>query len=217
MNEKTLRDLIAGSVPDQRYVASRFLSIFSWGRPPVPWDIADWINYEVSKHEIKSIGVTGSLSPSVITSSGFDNPIEINAFAKSYALWKEGIDWKYVIEDSPGMEKTVPWPNPYLPVDFDLWDGATPFFDSEAIFTDLPFSHHLVDLNMGFLDEGPYAETGRPYKLILMGFLEGHEGPGDILNWAQSRGYVTTEHRAPITNWETVQELVYRLVVASLV
>ncbi len=190
------------------WIAPRYGSLFSWGRPPLPWDLADLINAELQTHQVSSVGVTGSICPSVLTAVGYGAPgREINVFAYA-SRWSEHIGWSNVIADSPGMELDHPWSDPYLPVHPHFWDGATPFFRSEALFADLPFDHPCVRLKQQFLRE-------HHYKVILLGFLEGHDGPDDMLRWAEARGYGIAEHRDTLREREKRIELEYRLVVAT--
>ena len=191
------------------WIGPRYASLFSWGRPPLPWDLADLIHAELAAHQVSSVGVTGSICPSVLTALGYAAPgREINIFA-NHSRWDDCIGWNNVVEDSPGMEKSHPWSDPYLPVKAHFWDGATPFFRSEALFVDLPFSHHCVRLKMKFLDE-------HQYKVILLGFLEGHDGPEDLLRWATEQGYTICEHRGEKLFYREQRiELEYRLAIAT--
>jgi hypothetical protein len=69
------------------YIAPSFASLFASGRPALPWEIADTINIMLANHQIESIGVTGSLCPSVLTAIGYGAPErKINAFAY-YSQW----------------------------------------------------------------------------------------------------------------------------------
>lgn len=194
---------------NNKFIAPRFLSLFGWGRPPLPWSIADTIAELLQKHGVARIGVTGSLSPSVLVAIGYGDPKrQVNAFARS-SLWEEGMGWNDVIEDSPNMELSRPWANPYLPTEnVHFWDGASPFFYSDALFVDLPFSHPQVGLKIEHLKD-------QEYRLILCGFLESHDGPTDVLDWCASNGYATKEHAGVITNVEKSESLTYRLVAAT--
>lgn len=192
------------------WIGPQFASLFCWGRPPIPWDIADKLSMLLKEHAIANIGVSGSLSPSILTAVAFDAPDRhINTFA-FVSMWNEAAGWDYVIEDSPGMEETHPWATYYLPATnkrLHFCEGATPFFASEALFVDLPFSHRAMHLKLNSLRDN--------YKLVLLGFLEGHDGPMDLLEWVGRNGYSTDEVVASIENAETGQSLHYRLVSAT--
>ena len=67
---------------NRHWIGPRYASLFSWGRPPLPWDLADLIHGELAAHQVSSVGVTGSICPSVLTAFGYDAPErEINIFA----------------------------------------------------------------------------------------------------------------------------------------
>lgn len=163
------------------WVGPQFAPWFASSRPQICWETADYINYFLKKHNITSIGVTGSLSPSVLISLAYGNDErEVNGFY-SKGMWDEIDGWNYVIGDSPGMEKTHPFAEFNIPFNeqITVWDGASPFFHSEAIFSDLPFSHKCVRLDMKFLKD-------KPYKVIVLGFLEGYEGPQDVYEFYEN-------------------------------
>lgn len=190
------------------YIAPQFASLFWSGRPAIPWEIADIINIVLAEHNIQSIGVTGSLHPSIAAAIGYGAPDRhINAFAFKSA-WDDGIGWNNVIDDSPGMEDTHPAANQYLPSHLLLWDGATPFFRSEAIFADLPFSHSLVGLDLKHLDT-------REYRLMLLGFMAEHEGPHDLMKWLDDHHYLLVDYHGNTHVPEGPGSLAYRLVVAT--
>lgn len=195
---------------DRPWIAPRFASLFTCSRPPLSWNMADQISGLLDVHQILSIGVTGSLAPSVLTTLAYGNPErQVNAFASS-STWDEVQGWSCMLGDSPGMEKTHPSGNPYLPVEnVRIWDGAYPFFRSEALFVDLPFSHPAVRLKLEHLNEFKY-------RLVLLGFLESYDGPLDVLGWLESRGFKTEEHVDSIKDVERSLKLSYRLVVATL-
>ncbi len=189
------------------WIGPRFLSLFGAGRPALSWELADHINQLLVEENIQSIGVTGSLCPSVLTAVGYGAPDrEINAYAFN-SRWSEGVGWNCVVEDSPGMEKEVPWSNPYLPVEVNFWDGATPFFTSEAMFIDLPFSHNAVHLRLSSFE-------GYHPRLLLLGFLESYDGPEDVLEFAKANGYEFEEMAGRVTYAEKSEELSYRLITA---
>jgi hypothetical protein len=187
------------------HIAVRYLSLFSWGRPPLPWGLADKINIALREHDIASVGVTGSLCPSVLTALAYGSPErEVNAFNYK-SRWSDGTGWNCVLDDSPGMELDAPRAKPYLPVSsVHFWDGATPFFYSQALFVDLPFEHSHVRLKIDHLN-------GFDHRLLMLGFLDEHDGPVDVLDWAMSKGYEVSEHAEKITNVEKSMSLVYRL------
>ena len=191
------------------YIAQRHLSLFTWGRPPIPWGIADIISNTLKEHNIKDVGLTGSLSPSIIVALGCENKERlINAFA-SRSLWDEGTGWNYMIEDSPGMEKDLPFINTFLPsINLDIWDGATPFFGSNALFIDLPLSHPSVNLDIKWINE-------RDHELLFLGFLEEYSGPLDVKEWALKKGYEFKVHKEKIFNEEDSKSLEYTLVICS--
>jgi hypothetical protein len=191
------------------WIGPRFLSLFSSGRPPLPWNLADRINETLQQNDIRSVGVTGSLCPSVITACGYGAPDrEINA-GSPHSRWDEGIQWNSVMDDSPGMEKDHPWGNLFLPVKVWFGEGLSRFFDSEALFIDLPFSHRNVGA------EWFPALKRLEFKLIFLGFLEGYEGPADALATLKSLPFTTEEFVGTVKFSETGQELTYRLVVAK--
>jgi hypothetical protein len=172
--------------------------------------MADQINQTLLQHNVHSIGVTGSLCPSVLTAVGYGAPDRrINAYA-FLSRWDEGTGWNYVLADSPGMEKDHPWSNPYLPVEVDFWDGATPFFNSEAMFIDLPFSHGNVNLHLSSFED-------RHPRLLMLGFLESYDGPDDVLEFARSNEYQFEEVTYKVAYAEKSEELVYRLIIATKV
>ena len=193
------------------YIGAQYTSLFYSGRPALPWDIADVISVILAEADIDElgVGVTGSLCPSVLTTLAYDAPErKVNAFAFTSA-WSKGVGWNSVIEDSPGMEEEVPWANMHLPSkNIHFWDGATPFFHSEALFIDLPFSHRCVGLNIKSL---------RPSRnrLLMLGFLEEHDGPEDILDWAKHNNYQLEEHKSEIENVEYDKTFAYKLIVAK--
>lgn len=192
------------------HIAVQYLSLFNWGRPPLPWDLADFISTTLAAQSINElgVGVTGSLCPSVLTAMAYGAPDRlVNAFAFK-SQWSEGEGWNCVIEDSPGMENDTPWAKNYLPFkNIRFWDGASPFFHSEALFIDLPFSHECVQLKLDFLKPNKH-------RLLLLGFLQDHMGPDDVLEWAKQHGYQLQEHIAVIENIEQSKKLTYKLMIA---
>lgn len=193
----------------QPYIGPRYCSLFGWGRPPLPWNLADKINLVLNKHQIMRVGVTGSLCPSVLVALGDGAPDrKIHAYV-NYSRWDDAESWNYMIEDSPGMEADHPWAKVYLPVDFNLWDGATPFMAfTDAIFTDLPLSHRAVGL-------GHVRFNPERHRLLLMGFLERYAGPDDVLQWAREHDYTLSTFSDTIHCVETEESLTYQLVIAE--
>jgi len=188
--------------------AGKFVSIFSTGRPTLPWGIANTINLLMAEQNINSVGVTGSLCPSVLTAMGYGAPDrEVNACA-CYSRWDKAIQLSYVIEDSPGMEQKHRYPDPYLPVKVRFPESPGSFFRSEAVFIDLPFSHRCVQLDPVFLEE-------TTFKLIFLGFLENYDGPTDILEHVKSSGYELEEISEKVAYVEKKEELLYRLIIAK--
>ena len=193
------------------HIGVQHLSLFYTGRPALPWDIADIISTSLADADVDElgVGVTGSLCPSVLTALSYGAPErKVNAFAFTSA-WSEGEGWNIVIDDSPGMENEVPWAKRYLPSNnIHFWDGATLFFHSEALFIDLPFSHRCVELKIDFL---------RPERnrLLMLGFLEEHDGPEDMLVWAEKNDYQFEEHIAEVKNVEYNKQLSYKLIIAT--
>lgn len=192
------------------YIGLRYLSLFNWGRPPLPWDIADIISQTLDDAAIDQlgVGVTGSLCPSVLTALAYGAPErKVNAFAFTSA-WSKGESWNCVIDDSPGMDKEVPWANTYLPSkNIRFWDGATPFFHSEALFVDLPFSSECVELELKFLS--PVRN-----RLIMLGFLQDHARPDDVFNWVKQHNYKLEEFDSTIASVEYGKSLRYKLIIA---
>ena len=107
------------------------------------------------------------------------------------------------------METRFPKIDPYLPVNVSFWDGASPFFDSEALFVDLPFSHRSVGLKIAHLNV-----REAPYKILMFGFLDRHDGPTDALEWAVSNGYQCEEYSSQVKHAEKSERFIYRLTVA---
>jgi hypothetical protein len=110
------------------------------------------------------------------------------------------------------MEKTHPYTNVCLPVSegqLHFWDGATPFFNSEALFIDLPFNHAAVKLQLPSLSK-------RQYKLIVLGFMDTFDEPTDVYEWAQANGYVFEETIASIKNPEKGISVNYKLLIGRI-
>ena len=187
-------------------IASKFLSLFSAGRPPLPWSLADCINEVLLEQDIQSVGVAGSLCPSVLTACGYDAPDrKINA-GSIFSRWDEGIQWSYCIDDSPGNH---PQPSLYLPVEVYFGEGAYRFINSEALFIDLPFSHR----NVGAKWFPILYELN--FNLIFLGFLQNYDGPDDVLEILKTLPFDIEEYSDQVKYSEKSEELMYRLIVAK--
>ena len=107
------------------------------------------------------------------------------------------------------MAGTVPWADKFIPVEnFHLWEGASPFFRSDALFLDLPFTHRVVDLDIKFINK-------HEHSVVLLGFLEGYAGPDDVKAWAVEGGYAFEQHQEAIHNQEDDSDLTYTLLIAT--
>ncbi|MFO1303176.1 MAG: hypothetical protein U1F54_05555 [Burkholderiales bacterium] len=189
------------------WVAPRYLSLFGWSRPPLPWEIADEVAVALDTAKVESVGITGSLSPSVLASVGYGSERKLNAYAFD-SSWSEGMGWNCVIEDSPGMEETCPWAQQHLPRSALFWDGPTPMLDSQALFVDLPFDHRAVRVKLEALKTGSY-------RLVLLGFLEDHAGPHDVHDYFTQLGFTWREAIETVKSAELSSKLQYRLLVGA--
>ena len=169
-------------------IGPRFSSLFGYFRPPIRWDTADKISEQLGLVNARSVGVTGSLSPSVLTACGYgDSNREVNAYAR-YSGWDEVVGYSHVREDSDGEDTEWPAASHYLPVaNVHFWDGASPFFWSDCLFIDLPFNHPAVGLKLDWLKK-------RKHKLVMLGFFEGHDGPNDVREWLEHQDYFIQEN-----------------------
>jgi len=186
-----------------------------WGRPPIPSELAEVVVTTLDKWRIGRVGVVGSMSPSVLTTLAYtETPPrrEVSGFAPE-GFWDDLVAWNYGLDEldtNSDEELQALSTSRFLPFNsIDIWDGATPFFESEALFIDLPFSHRCVRLDAKWLER-------RPHPVIFLGFLERHEGPADILAWVTQKGYTVESHTATIRNGEKRRKLKYTLCVATL-
>lgn len=194
---------------NRAYIGPQYAAWFIGGRPQISWHMADYLHHLLNKHGIDRVGVTGSLSLSILVALAYGETInEVNAFASHTPLNRIS-GWNWMIEDSPGMEKNIPYA--HFDIAFKnkmyLWDGATPFFENEAIFCDLPFSHECVQLKLESL-------TDWSHKLILLGFLQEHEGPDDVFEYFKNDNhYQLHKKHFPVENVEYGKKLDYELAV----
>lgn len=190
------------------YVAIQNVSHFLFARPALPWGLADKVAEVLMRLEVKQVGVTGSLHPSILVAAAHgDAKRQVNTFAYR-SCWERAIAWNCVQEDSPGLSESAPWGNPCLPVaenQVHFWDGATPFFGSELLFIDLPFNHPCVALKLA-----SFERRARLPRLML-GFMSDHDGPDDVLRWAREKGYEFEVFEDAICNLEKNQCVNYVL------
>lgn len=210
-----MRDIIRVEKWEKKrpYIGQKHASYFVSSRPQISWELADYIYYLLEEQKIKEIGCTGSMCASVLIALAYgDAKRQVNGFT-SKDMWHEIGGWNHMLEDSPGMEKNYPYAKFNIPFhqQINIWDGASPFFYSEAIFCDLPFSHRCVNLKLKHL-------TDKAYKIIILGFLQSYEGPDDVLNYFQNNShYKMTKKIFKIDFIENNKNLNYELVAFELI
>lgn len=197
-----------------RHIGVRNVSHFTVGRPPIPWALADLIANTLDKHHCDTVGIGGSMHPSILVACGFERPDrELNAWA-TRSMWNEAICWNLNKEDSePPEDDDWPWANTALPLNdknVRFPEGASAMLRGAALFLDLPFYSELLQLDLSALDRWGWED-----KLLLLGFLEGHDGPDDVLEWSKQKDHLHEEFCYVITNTEARTTLEYKLIIAT--
>ena len=180
------------------HLAIRFGSLFMWGRPPLPEDVADQLALLACNLNAKKVLAVGTHSPTALTALGFGDATRTVYLICPQGEWGE---WRLY----EGCE------DPDLPND-DLW------LDVKVIRTaDIPGKGHSFDLVYIDKDNPLATDDVVPERIsiivhriwspriVALGFCEGFDSPTQLRAELERFGYVFTEISGQIANAETNQ------------
>jgi hypothetical protein len=154
---------------------NRFLSLFTWGRPPLPALAADLLASVTDEHKIKSALVLGSCCPSVLASIGFGDSERVIRIFDMQSRWNVGYQFLYedYEHDSkyPKQNNWLPNNNIYHPQEWS-WSPKL----GEIIFIDQPWKNPSPSKELDF---NVILRAIKP-RLIVMGFSGELPGPKDL-------------------------------------
>lgn len=196
--------------PDGRpyWLATRFASLYSWGRPPIPGEAADLLAALACKYQVKGALVLGSCCPSVLTALSFGDPERQIRMVDMKSRWWEG--YGFFLEDVsdpdryPRYESWLPSKRIYA---MSEWSWSPRL--GEMIFVDLPGSSNLVNVELDRV-----LRAVRP-RLVTLGFMQGRPGPDDLESVLREHDWTISEAAFRAVNHETGESMHYRLVAAA--
>lgn len=196
--------------PDGRpyWLSTRFGSLYTWGRPPIPGQAADLLAALANKVRIRSALVLGSCCPSVLTALSYGDPERDIRMIDMQSRWWEG--YGCFLEDSddpvqyPAYDSWLPSKRIYAMTEW-VWSPRL----GEMIFTDLPGSSPMVNADLaGVL-------TAVAPRLVVMGFMQGRPGPRDLEATLRDGPWDLAEATFQSINCETGETMAYRIVAGT--
>lgn len=195
--------------PDGRpyWLATRFASLYTWGRPPIPGEAADRIAALTRKYKVSRALVLGSCCPSVLTALCFGDPDREIRMVDMESRWWEG--YGCFLEDSSDPD-FYPHYDAWLPSKriFAMSEWSWSSRLGEMIFIDLPGSSKFVNADLS------RVLTGVNPRLVVLGFMQGRPGPDDLEAVLRERDWEMNEADFGSINCETNESMHYRLVAA---
>lgn len=189
------------------WLAQRFGSFFTWGRPPLPPNVADALAAVVNNRSIRSALVLGSCCPSVLTALAFGDYEREIRMIDMESRWWEG--YSCFLEDCTDPEE-YPRYDAWLPSKKILacmeWSWSPRL--GEMIFVDLPGNSPLIGKDLRRV-----VSLVEP-RLVAMGFMQNHAAPHELEEALIADGWNSESITGRLRNHETSESLDYRLVVA---
>ena len=179
-------------------LAIRFGSLFMWGRPPLPGDVADKLAQLVCDLKAKNVLAVGTHSATALTALGFGDATRTIYLVCPQGEWGEW--YSYEGDEYPDL------PN------YDLWLDAKIFRTAEIPGKERSFDLVYIDKDypLATNDIAPERIASIVHRVwspqtVALGFCEGFYSPTRLRAEFERFGYAFTEISGQITNAETNQ------------
>ena len=180
------------------YLALRFGSLFMWGRPPLPGDVADQLAQLVCNLNAKNVLAVGTHSPTALTALGFGDAKRTVYLVCPQGEWGES--YSYEGDEYPDLPNYDLWLDAKITRTTDI-PGKGRNFDLVYIDKDYPLATN---------DIGPERIASIVHRvwspqIVALGFCECFDSPTRLRAELERFGYAFTEISGQITNAETNQ------------
>lgn len=171
-----------------------YYSMFLWGRPPMPANVANHLAQLVCDQHVQSVLAVGVTSPTALAALGYSDPSRTIVVICPKGQWGE----KYSNDEDD-------WPpkfDPYLPVRIRTTADVLTRMHFDLVYIDNDFA-----LDDDFEPERLARAIQKSWtpKLVALGFCDGFQSPTRLFSELKKMGFNFSEISGKTKNCETRQ------------